>query len=226
MTPVIDLQGVRTGYRGLTLIDEANLTVMPGETVALFGRSGSGKTTLLNVVAGLQRADTGRVLVLGREVTGLSAGAAADLRRTHYGLILQSYGLLSQLSARENITFALRLAGTPRRDWHKRTEETLAAVGLINRAHYPPAALSGGERQRIAVARALAVQPRVILADEPTGALDHLTGQVILTLLRTYAREHGAGILMVTHDPGVRTSVTRSYQIRAGRLSLLEEESA
>lgn len=220
MSALVELHGVGRRFGAVTVLDSIDMAAQPGEVLALYGRSGSGKTTLLNLIGGLDRPSAGRVLLDGRELPALPAGALDQIRRTELGFIFQSYGLLSHLTAWENLLFALHLAGVPRPAWRERAAEALEAVGLTRRMHHRPAELSGGERQRVAVARALAARPRLLLADEPTGALDHATGLVIVDLLLRFARETGACILIATHDMAIRERVDRTYRILDGKLAL------
>ena len=195
-------------------------TTAPGQVVAVYGRSGSGKTTLLNLIGGLDRPSGGQVLIAGQDLAALGEAPLDRLRRTTMAFIFQSYGLLSHLTAWENVEFGLRLASRPRSEWQQSTAAALAAVGLAKRSRHRPAELSGGERQRVAIARALAGRPTLVLADEPTGALDHATGLAIIDLLVSFARETGATIWIATHDLAIRSRVDVAYRITAGHLAL------
>jgi putative ABC transport system ATP-binding protein len=226
MRPVVRLSDVRREFGPVTVLGGIGLEAEPGQVVALYGRSGSGKTTLLNLIGGLDRPTGGRVEVEGQDLAGLAPSSLDELRRTRLAFIFQSYGLLAHLSARDNVTFALRLAGCPRALWRERQEEALDWVGLTRRAHHRPGELSGGERQRVAVARALAVRPRLLLADEPTGAVDHATGLQVAGLLTRFARESGACIFIATHDLSFRSQVDLAYRITEGRLSPVAEVTA
>lgn len=219
MKPAVLLKGVTRTFGQTEVLKGIDLSVAPGQVVAIYGRSGSGKTTLLNLVGGLDRPTAGAIEVDGVDLGRLSDEALTQLRRQRIAFVFQSYGLLAHLTAWENVIFALRLAGCPRSAWQSRAAEALDAGGLTGRAHHLPGALSGGEQQRVAIARALAVQPRLILADEPTGALDHTTGHQIIDLLVHFAHRTGATIWLVTHDLSVRERVDQAYQISDGRLS-------
>ncbi len=219
MSPLVELVDVSRFFRGVAVLQAVSLQTEPGQVVAIYGRSGSGKTTLLNLVGGLDQPDGGTVRVAGTDLATLSPARRCELRRTQMGLIFQSYGLLSHLSARENVELGLRLAACPGREWRPRAEAALAAVGLAERARHRPAELSGGERQRVAIARVLATRPRLILADEPTAALDHNTGLMIIDLLVAHARETGANVWIATHDGGVGIRVDTAYHMTAGRLA-------
>lgn len=171
--PAVEVRGVSRHFDGgghtVYAVREVSLTVPPGELLAIVGRSGSGKTTLLNLIAGLDRPDDGSVYLDGRDITSASEAELTALRRSHIGFVFQSFGLLPLLSAAENIALALRIAGASSRDEGQRTRELLEMVGLSARAGHRPYELSGGEQQRVAVARALANRPRLLIADEPTG---------------------------------------------------------
>lgn len=224
MNPTVVLTEVRRSFGRVEVLRSVTLRTEPGQTIALYGRSGSGKTTLLNLVGGLDRPSSGCIEVGGLDLGALSAEELSELRRTGMGFIFQSYGLLSHLTAAENVEFALRLAGVGRREWRERTLEALDAVGLTGRSHHRPLELSGGERQRVAVARVLAVRPRLVLADEPTGALDHATGLIVIDLLVDYARTHAAGVWIATHDQSIAGRVDRVLRLQNG--TLLEQEVA
>jgi len=174
-----------------------NLSVAPGEFLAITGPSGSGKSTLLHVLGGLDRPDSGEVVLEGRAISGLNEEEMALVRRRRIGFVLQFFNLMPTLSSEENAAFPLLLDGAG--DAIERARTKLAAVGLADRARHRPSQLSGGEQQRVALARALVTEPAVVLADEPTGNLDSLTGEDILKLLRVTA-DAGQTIIMVTHD--------------------------
>ncbi|MFN8638820.1 MAG: ABC transporter ATP-binding protein [Dehalococcoidia bacterium] len=184
----IRVDGVSRSFHGgggvVHAIRDVSLDVPAGQFLALVGRSGSGKTTLLNLIAGLDRPDEGSVHIGPDEVSSFSEGQLTELRRHTLGFVFQSFGLLPLLSAAENVELALRIAGAGLRERSERTRELIELVGLSRRANHRPYELSGGEQQRVAVARALANHPRVIIADEPTGELDSTTGAQIFALLR------------------------------------------
>ncbi len=171
----------------------------PGEVVAITGPSGCGKSTLLNVVAAIERPDSGRVLVDGTSVTDLSKTAA--YRRDTVGFVFQLHHLLPMLTARANVELPMIAAGVPRAERHRRAAELLSEVGLRERAEERPSTLSGGERQRVAVARALANEPRLLLADEPTGSLDSESGRLVLSVLDRARTRRGMTMLIASHDP-------------------------
>lgn len=211
----------RTFWRGkerLDVLEELDLEISEGAFEALMGPSGSGKTTLLNLIAGLDRPDEGSVFLDGREITSASEAELTALRRSHIGFVFQSFGLLPLLSAAENIALALRIAGASGRDEGQRTRELLEMVGLSARAGHRPYELSGGEQQRVAVARALANRPRLLIADEPTGELDTVTGAQIFGLLQAAAAD-GVTIVMATHDPLIVDYAHRVVEMSDGRLA-------
>ncbi|MFA7248388.1 MAG: ABC transporter ATP-binding protein [Dehalococcoidia bacterium] len=205
------------GGAEVTAVNDVSLTVPRGEFLAIIGRSGSGKTTLLNLIAGLDQPDSGTVWVDGREVSRLGDAEMTDFRRHTVGFVFQSFGLLPLLSAAENVDLALRIAGSGIRERGERTRELLQLVGLTERATHRPYELSGGEQQRVAVARALANRPRLVIADEPTGELDSTTGAQIFSLLRGVAAE-GVTVIAATHDPFVMQHADRVLEMSDGRL--------
>lgn len=196
-----------------------DLVIKPGEFVALRGRSGSGKTTLLNILIGLDRPSTGRVLVLGQDLALMSEAERAHLRRESVGMMFQNAHLFPSLTALENVEIPLRLSRTPAAQRNRQASEALEKVGLGKRAKHRGTELSGGEQQRVALARALVHQPRFIVADEPTGNLDSLTGRDITNLLRDLSHQGSIGLLIATHDPVVFTAADRLVRIQDGWLS-------
>ena len=196
-----------------------NLSVAPGALVCIRGRSGSGKTTLLNVLGGLDRPTTGRVVMDGHEITSLGEADLVALRRRTVAFVFQTFGLLPILSAAENVEVPLRLVATPGREREDRVREVLSLVGLAGRAGHRPHELSGGEQQRVAVARALANRPKVLLADEPTGQLDSETGRSIMALLRSVVRSEGVTAVVATHDPMMLEQADRVVELRDGLLA-------
>jgi len=219
-TPRLELRHVtkrlRSGERELTIVDRLDLAVAPGEFVAILGPSGSGKSTLLGLAAGLDRPTEGEVLVDGRPIHDLSEDELARLRRGKIGFVFQSFQLLGNLTALENVLLPLELAGRDRPA--SRARDLLAGVGLGERGHHYPSQLSGGEQQRVALARAFAVEPSLLLADEPTGNLDSATGAVVLELLTRLRAEHGTTLVLVTHDPEIAARADRRVHLRDGRL--------
>lgn len=194
----------------------ANLSLRPGEFVAVLGRSGSGKSTLLNLLGGLDLPSAGQVWVAGREITRLDERARADLRLRQVGYVYQDGNLLPYLTAQENVELPLRLAGG--RDAASRAEELLAPLGVRHRQHHRPAALSGGERQRVAVACALANRPALLLADEITGELDSAAAAGVLAVLAEARARYGSTVLAVTHNAAVAAEADRVARMIDGRL--------
>ncbi|WP_081842211.1 ABC transporter ATP-binding protein [Actinomadura welshii] len=193
------LGAVRKDYGSVAALDGVTLEVRRGEAVAVMGPSGSGKSTLLNMVAGLDRPTSGLVAVDGRELTGMGEAALARFRRRRVGMVFQFFHLLDDLPALENVALAGRLAGLPARKARARALELLDELGIAARRDAYPAVLSGGERQRVGVARALMNRPALLLADEPTGALDSATGEQVIDLLLDL-NGRGQTVLLVTHD--------------------------
>jgi putative ABC transport system ATP-binding protein len=219
-TPRLELRQVtkrlRSGERELVVVDAIDLTVEAGEFLAVLGPSGSGKSTLLGLAAGLDRPSSGEVLLDGKPIQGLSEDELARLRRGRIGFVFQSFQLLSNLTALENVLLPLELVG--RADAPARAAQLLDAVGLTERGHHYPAQLSGGEQQRVALARAFAVEPSLLLADEPTGNLDGATGTLVLDILARLRRESGTTMVLVTHDPEVAALADRRIHLRDGRI--------
>ncbi|RVT96375.1 ATP-binding cassette domain-containing protein [Rhodovarius crocodyli] len=200
------------------VLKDVSLSVAPGEIVILTGPSGSGKTTLLTLIGALRGMQEGSCLVLGQEMRGASEAARVALRR-RIGFIFQNHNLLGFLSARQNVAMSLELhGGMNDADRLKRAGEMLAAVGLAEHADKRPAQLSGGQRQRVAVARALVAEPGLVLADEPTAALDRASGQEVVRLLSDLARRRGTPILLVTHDPRILDIADRIVAMEDGRI--------
>jgi putative ABC transport system ATP-binding protein len=194
-----------------------DLTVAEGELVAVIGPSGCGKSTLLHLVAGLDRPDDGDIAVAGLSLDGLEDGALAAVRRRHIGLVFQFFNLLDGMTSLENVAIAAMIASVRRRAAVARARDLLDLLGIGDKAAQLPATLSGGQRQRLAIARALANQPTVLLADEPTGALDSEGGAEIMELFRRLHRE-GQTIVLVTHDRSVAAHADRVVQMRDGRM--------
>jgi putative ABC transport system ATP-binding protein len=201
MDPLIQLSGVTKVYQGEKepALDSVDLDIEPGRITAIMGPSGGGKSTLLNLIGGLDRPTRGEIVVDGVRVDRLGETAAAGFRRSRVGFVFQFFHLLDDLSVADNVAVAALLAGTSRADADHRVGELLFQLGLADKARAFPAALSGGERQRLAIARAIVNRPAVLLADEPTGALDRRNGETALALLEDLNRR-GQTILLVTHD--------------------------
>jgi putative ABC transport system ATP-binding protein len=199
-------------------LDGACLSVTAGEMVAIVGPSGSGKSTLLHCAAGILRPDAGQVVFEGRRVDAMGETARSALRRTAFGFVFQFGQLVPELTAAENIALPLMLGGTSRRGALREARRWLAQLDLVEAAQKRPGELSGGEGQRVAVARALVHRPRVVFADEPTGSLDSLSGEVVMNLLVGMAGDEGAAIVIVTHDPRIAAYARRDIVVRDGKI--------
>jgi putative ABC transport system ATP-binding protein len=218
--PAIALSGVNlalgSGASRVHILKDIDLHIASGETVGLVGPSGSGKSTLLMVMAGLERADAGSVVVAGTDIGGLNEDELARFRGRNVGIVFQSFHLIPTMTALENVAVPLELAGAS--DAFARAERELAAVGLADRVTHYPAELSGGEQQRVALARALAPQPSILVADEPTGNLDETTGRQIVDLLFAGHVERGTTLILVTHDNALASRCDRTIRLRSGRI--------
>ena len=219
--PLIELNDVRLtlgeGDVRTEILKGVSLKLDPGESVAVLGPSGSGKSSLMAVVAGLERADSGSARLAGQDIGPLNEDALARLRGRSLGIILQAFHLLPTMTALENVSVPLELAGID--DARGRAAFELEQVGLGHRQAHYPAQLSGGEQQRVAIARATAPRPRLLLADEPTGNLDSKTGAQIIDLLFERAGKAEAGLLVITHDPAVAARAGRTVHMSDGRLT-------
>ncbi len=226
-TPCIEIRRLTyrlpSGGRMLTILDSIDLEIAAGESVAILGPSGSGKSTLLALMAGLDRPTEGEVLLDGLAIQDLSEDSLARLRRRRVGFVFQSFQLLANQTARENVLLPLELAGERRPG--PRADQLLAEVGLGARGHHYPVQLSGGEQQRVALARAFATRPAILLADEPTGNLDGATGARILELLADLRRRAGTTLVLVTHDPTVARLAGRAVYLRDGRVERDQQPS-
>ncbi|MGZ3663473.1 MAG: ABC transporter ATP-binding protein [Ktedonobacterales bacterium] len=209
----------RTGGDVVTALRHVNLGVYEGQFIAVRGRSGAGKTTLLNIIAGLDNPTQGSVILLSRDLATLDEDKRTELRRTQIGFVFQSAHLVAALTARENVEVPLRLARMAHAERERRSREALALVGLSERAQHRPPELSGGEQQRVSIARALVHAPRLVLADEPTGALDSHTGAAILQLMIDVAHTAGIGFIIATHDPQASALADAVYDISDGVLT-------
>ena len=208
------------GDRVLRVLDAVNLDIGAGEFFALLGASGSGKSTLLNLLSGIDQAQAGRIVIGGVDITGLSDRELTIFRRENIGIVFQFFNLIATLSVLENITLPRELGGLGRAEAEAGALELLAAVGLAERAHAHPDKLSGGEQQRVAIARALLHEPKIVLADEPTGNLDEETGAQVLRLLLRLTREAGRTLIMATHSVEIAKGADRVGRIQDGRLEI------
>jgi putative ABC transport system ATP-binding protein len=205
-----------SGAARVHILKDITLNIGRGEAVGLVGPSGSGKSTLLMVMAGLERADTGTVVVAGEDIGRLDEDALARFRGRQVGIVFQSFHLIPTMTALENVAVPLELAGAG--DAFEQAARELAAVGLAERLSHYPAQLSGGEQQRVALARALAPHPAIVVADEPTGNLDEATGREIVDLMFARQAERGATFILVTHDPALAARCDRVIRLRSGHV--------
>ena len=216
---VVRLTNVRKEYSDSVALDGVSLTIRAGEAVAVMGPSGSGKSTLLNMVAGLDRPTSGSVVVHGNDLTTLNETGLALYRRHRIGMIFQFFNLLDDLSALDNVALAAQLSGTPAGPARERALELFGELGIAGRRNIYPAQLSGGERQRVAVARALMNRPALLLADEPTGALDSVSGEQVMDLLLDL-NQIGQTLILVTHDERLaRRCASRLVEFTDGRVT-------
>ncbi len=217
---VIALTGVNlslgSGAARVHILRDINLNIGRGEAIGLLGPSGSGKSTLLMVMTGLERPESGAVVVAGKNLQTLGEDALARFRGSHIGIVFQAFHLIPTMTALENVAVPLELAGA--HDAFSRAERELTAVGLKHRLGHYPAQLSGGEQQRVALARALGPNPAIVVADEPTGNLDEATGTEIIELLFRGHREHGTTLVLVTHDTALAARCDRVLHMHSGRL--------
>lgn len=224
---MIEVRGLRKVYRtragDVVALDGIDLTVGSGEMVAIMGPSGSGKSTLMHILGCLDRPTEGRYFLDGRDVSDLTDDQLAEVRNRLVGFVFQQFNLLPRLTAQENVELPLVYRRVPPRERARRSRAALEAVGLGDRATHLPAQLSGGQQQRVAIARALAAGPRLLLADEPTGALDSRSGADVLALFREL-HAGGQTVVMVTHDRGVALHCQRIVHVRDGRI--VGEETA
>ncbi|WP_417830818.1 ABC transporter ATP-binding protein [Terasakiella sp.] len=219
---VLELQNLNRsfsqGHDRLDILKEACLTIYPGEIVALVGPSGAGKSTLLQTAGLLERPDSGEILIDGVETTKLSDREKTRLRRNHLGFVYQYHHLLPEFSAQENIVIPQMINGKTKKEAQIRAQELLEAVSLAKRGQHRPAELSGGEQQRIAIARALANKPKLLLADEPTGNLDPATSDHVFNLLLDEVRKEGLAALIATHNPTLAQRMDRIVKLENGNL--------
>ncbi|MGW0120154.1 ABC transporter ATP-binding protein [Streptomyces sp. NPDC003327] len=215
-TPLLRATALDKAYGPTPALSGADFTLRAGEVVAVMGPSGSGKSTLLHCLAGIVRPDAGTITYDGRELTALSDARRSALRRTDFGFVFQFGQLVPELTCAENVALPLRLAGERRRAAEARATEWLARLEVDDTAGKRPGEISGGQGQRVAVARALVTAPRVIFADEPTGALDSLNGERVMRLLTDASRDTGAAVVLVTHEARVAAWSDREVVVRDG----------
>mgnify|MGYP001823648059 FL=1 len=218
---MIELQGIHrdflVGEQTVHALDDVNLRIEDGEYVSIMGPSGSGKSTLLNLIGLLDRPNTGHYYLNGKDVTSLDDAAQAQVRNHEIGFVFQMFHLVPRLTAAENIELPMMLAGIPAAERTARVNRVLEELGIADRSHHKPEQLSGGQRQRVAIARATVTEPNVLLADEPTGNLDHKSGKDVLRILEQL-NEQGITLIMVTHDPEMGQRARRQLHMLDGRL--------
>lgn len=205
------------GNLEVPVLFDINFDMQSGEYVAIMGPSGSGKSTLMNIIGCLDKATSGKVLLDGIDINACSDNDLADIRLNKIGFIFQNFQLLSYASALDNVALPLTFANVPAKERRERAAEMLTKVGLADRLNFLPNQLSGGQKQRVAIARAMINNPRILLADEPTGALDSESGAQVMELFKQL-NDDGMGILMITHDPNVASRASRKVEIHDGRL--------
>ena len=210
------------GKEPVRVLKNVNLTVEQGEYLAIMGPSGSGKTTLMNLIGCLDVPTSGVMELDGKDLKDLSDDRLADIRNKHIGFVFQSFHLLPKMDALENVALPLLYAGVPMKERKARAEEALKAVGLEERIHFLPNQLSGGQCQRVAIARAMVTKPALLLADEPTGALDTKAGNQIMEIFRGLSQK-GMTIIMITHEPSIAACADKTYRILDGELRTQEE---
>jgi len=229
MSNVIEIQNLTRKYgKGIgevVAINEISLNIEYGEFTAIIGPSGSGKSTLLNLIGGLDKSDSGSVLLAGRDIAKMSGSQISDFRRDSIGFIFQAYNLIPVLSATENIEYIMLLQGIPSVKRKERVQEMLFLVGLEGLGHRRPSELSGGQQQRVAVARAMASKPEIILADEPTANLDSKTGMALLDMMRQLNEDQGVTFVFSTHDEMIMKRARRLIHLRDGLVTLDERNS-
>ena len=228
-TPVLSVRGVTRTYDtasgGLTVLKGVNLDVMPGEVVGLIGPSGSGKSSLLHAAGLLERPTSGEIRIDGADVGGLDERARTHIRLASIGFVYQFHHLLAEFDARDNVALPLRIAGVGQGEARERASEVLTALGLGERLTHQPAQMSGGEQQRVAVARALANRPRLLLADEPTGNLDPATSQTVFEALHRLVKDTGVAALIATHNMELAGHMDRVFALKDGHLEERAAES-
>ena len=218
MINTLSITSARKSFGSLEVLKGVDLSIKPGERVALMGPSGSGKSTLLNCISGIEELDKGEISLGGISISALNRTGIEKMRRESIGYVFQSFHLLPTLTAFENIELPLQLIDMPTGERMDKVENILRSVGLSSRSNHKPDELSGGERQRVAIARALIHNPGLVLADEPTGSLDSKSGDSVLDLLMELSKQHGVAILMVTHDNKSTRICDRVISIQDGKL--------
>ena len=213
------------GSEEINALRGVNMTVMPGQFIAVVGRSGSGKTTLLNILAGLDKPTSGQVLFENRDIAAMNENELTEIRRHKIGFVFQSFGLLPLLSAFENVELPLRISGVKPNEREERTRDALEMVGLTRRSNHRPYELSGGEQQRVAIARAMVIRPPLLLADEPTGELDSSNARAIFGLFVEMVHSQGISVVAATHDSTLLTMADEVKEMRDGAMLSRAEQS-
>lgn len=220
--PVIRLQDVRKEYvvgdSHIHALDGVSLTVSPGEFVCISGRSGSGKSTMLNMLAGLEKPTSGEIVILDKHIENMSESARIRFRRQYIGFVFQSYNLMPQYTAVENVELPLMLRGIGKRERRKQALAVMEQVGIVSHAEHKPSELSGGQQQRVGIARALITKPPIVFADELTGNLDTKTSAEIMDLLTGLFRKSGTTFMLVSHDPDMSQYTDRTIHLLDGRI--------
>lgn len=220
--PVIRLQDVRKEYvvgdSHIHALDGVSLTVSPGEFVCISGRSGSGKSTMLNMLAGLEKPTSGEIVILDKHIENMSEGARIRFRRQYIGFVFQSYNLMPQYTAVENVELPLMLRGIGKRERRKQALAVMEQVGIVSHAEHKPSELSGGQQQRVGIARALITKPPIVFADELTGNLDTKTSAEIMDLLTGLFRSSGTTFMLVSHDPDMSRYTDRTIHLLDGKI--------
>ena len=226
--PILELKDIckdyQQGREPVRVLKNINLTVEKGDYLAIMGPSGSGKTTLMNIIGCLDVPTSGRYTLAGRDLKDLSDDDLAEVRNKHIGFVFQSFHLLPKMDALDNVALPLLYADVPLKERRARAEEALKAVGLGERIHFLPNQLSGGQCQRVAIARAIVGNPELLLADEPTGALDTKAGNQIMEIFRRLSGE-GMTIIMITHEPSIAACADKTFRILDGELRTQEESN-
>ena len=229
MTPILEVRNIRKGYKlgkiQVPALRGITFNVNQGEFLAIFGPSGSGKSTLLHLMGGLDRPDEGEILIDGSNLQDLHDNELAELRLKKIGFVFQFFNLLPRLTALRNVELPLTVAGLPEKEALEKAEEMLKLMGLEARVDHKPSELSGGEQQRVAMARALINDPKIVLADEPTGNLDTKTGWELVELMRKLNKEKGQTFVMITHDPHIAETADHMIHLRDGLIEGTKEAS-
>ena len=228
MEKILELKNIYKSYGegrlAVPVLFDINMEVMQGDYIAIMGPSGSGKSTLMNIIGCLDEPTSGTYILNGQNITDMSQNDLSDVRNTTIGFVFQNFNLLPRESALENVALPMIYAKVPRRERLERARAALEAVGLGDRVEFNPTQLSGGQKQRVAIARAMVMRPKMLLADEPTGALDSTSGRQVMEMFREL-NESGVTVVMITHDRDIASNAKTVYMIRDGRLDTIEKGS-